>query len=78
MSTRQRSSLLASIIKAPFYAGFLYLLYLLGRSCFARIDGFGLALGFSAGFLKVSGYLLLALYLFICALVLIKLVFRDD
>ena len=78
MSTRQRSSLLASIIKAPFYAGFLYLLYLLGQSLFARINGFALSLGFSAGFINVSGYLLLALYLFISVLVLIKLFVRDD
>ena len=55
-----------------------YLLYLLGQSLFARINGFALSLGFSAGFIKVSGYLLLALYLFISVLVLIKLFFRDD
>lgn len=78
MSTRQRSSLLASVIKVPFYAGFLFLLYILGRSCFARINGFGLSLGFSATAIKVSGYLLSALFLFICVLVLIKLFFRDD
>lgn len=78
MSTRQRSSLLASVFKAPFYAGFLLLLYLLGRSCFAQINGFALSLGFSAGFVKVSGYLLYALFFFVCAIVLLKLFFRDD
>ena len=78
MSTRQRSSLLASVFKAPFYAGFLLLLYILGRSCFAQINGFALSLGFSAGFIKVSGYLLYALFFLACAIVLQKLFFRDD
>ena len=78
MSTRQRSSLLASVLKAPFYAGFLFLLYILGRSCFAHITGFGLSLGFSATALKVSGYFLCALFFFVCVLVLAKLFFGDD
>ena len=78
MSTRQRAALLASVFRAPFYAGFLFLLYLLGRSCFARIEGFTLSLGFSTGSIRVSGYLLYALFLFVCAIVLAKLFFRDD
>lgn len=77
MST-ERSSLLVSLLKAPFYAGFLFLLYMVGRSGFAQINNFALSLGFSATAVRVSGYALYGLFFFICAVVLVKLFSRDD
>lgn len=77
MST-ERSSLLVSFFKAPFYAGFLFLLYIVGRSGFELINNFALSLGFSAAVIRVSGYVLYGLFFFICTIVLVKLFSRDD
>ena len=78
MSPEKRSSLLITLLKAPFYVGFLFLLYFLGQSGFAQINNFALSLGFPAVAVKVSGYVLYALFFFICAIVLIKLFSRND
>ena len=71
-------SLLGLIVKAPFFAGFLVLLYFLGSSLLNRIEGFGLALGFSAATLRFSSYALLALFVYLSILVLIRWLSRDD
>ena len=78
MSPEKRSSLLITLLKAPFYLGFLFLLYFLGQSGFAQINNFALSLGFPAAAVKVSGYVLYALFFFICAIVLVKLFSRND
>jgi hypothetical protein len=78
MSPQKRSPLLITLLKAPFYLGFLFLLYYLGRSGFALINNFSLSLGFPAVAVKVSGYVLYALFFFICAIVLVKLFTRND
>jgi hypothetical protein len=78
MTTRQRPSLLTLAFKAPFFIGFLALLYVLGLSLLERIEGFALALGFSAGLLKVSTYALLFLFALITTLVLIRYLSRHD
>lgn len=78
MSIEKRPSLLVSLLRAPFYLGFLFLLYILGRSCFAQINNFALSLGFPAVAVKASGYVLYALFFFICAIVLINLFSRND
>jgi len=78
MATKKPSPLLISLLKAPFYLGFLFLLYILGRSGFAQINNFALSLGFPAVAVKLSGYLLYALFFFICAIVLVNLFSRDD
>ena len=78
MSSQKRFSLLITLLKAPFYFGFLFLLYFLGRSGFAQINNFALSLGFPAVAVKASGYVLYALFFFICAIVLINLFSRDD
>ena len=78
MTTRHRPSLLILTFKAPFFIGFLALLYMLGRSLLARIEGFALALGFSAGLLRLSTYVLLFLFALISTLVLIRCLSRHD
>jgi hypothetical protein len=78
MSTEKHPSLLVSLLKAPFYLGFLFLLYILGRSCFAQINNFALSLGFPAVAVKASGYVLYGLFFFICAIVLTNLFPRND
>ena len=78
MSIQKRAPLLISLLKAPFYLGFLFLLYFLGCSGFAQINNFALALGFPAVAVKASGYMLYALFFFICAIVLINLFSRND
>ena len=78
MSIPKRSPLLISLLKAPFYLGFLYLLHFLGKSGFAQINNFALSLGFPAVAIRVSGYVLYALFFFICAIVLINLFSRND
>ena len=78
MSSQKRFSLLITLLKAPFYLGFLFLLYFLGRSGFAQINNFALSLGFSATAVRVSGYALYGLFFFICAIVLVKLFSRND
>jgi len=78
MAQKQRPSLLSLIVKAPFFIGFLALLYLLGNSLLSRIEGFGMALGFSADLLRFSSYALLALFIFLSILVLIRWLSRDD
>ena len=78
MSPEKRSSLLITLLKIPFYVGFLFLLYFLGQSGFTQINNFALSLGFPAVAVKVSGYVLYALFFFICAIVLVKLFTRHD
>lgn len=78
MSIQKRAPLLISLLKAPFYLGFLFLLYFLGRSGFAQINNFALSLGFPAGAVKASGYMLYALFFLICAIVLVNLFSRND
>ncbi len=78
MSAQKRYSSLVSLLKAPFYLGFLLLLYIVGRSGFDIVNNFALSLGFSAAAVRASGYALYALYFFICAVVLAKLFCRDD
>ena len=78
MSPQKRAPLLITLVKAPFYLGFLVLLYFLGRSGFAQINNFALALGFPAFAVKASGYVLGALFFFICAIVLVNLFSRND
>lgn len=78
MTTRQRPSLLSLVFKAPFFIGFIALLYVLGRSLLNRIEGFALALGFSAGLIQLSTYALLFLFAFITTLVLIRYLSRHD
>jgi predicted transporter len=78
MSTEKRPSLLVSLLKAPFYLGFLFVLYILGRSCFAQINNFALSLGFPAVAVKASAYVFSGLFFFICAIVLINLFSRND
>ena len=78
MSIQKRAPLLISLLKAPFYLGFLFLLYFIGRSGFAQINNFALSLGFPAVAVKASGYMLYALFFFICAIVLINLFSRND
>ena len=78
MSSQKRSPLLISLLKAPFYFGFLYLLHFVGQSGFAQINNFALSMGFPAIAVKVSGYVLYALFFFICAIVLVNLFSRND
>jgi hypothetical protein len=78
MSSNKRSPLLVPLLKAPFYLGFLLLVYFLGRSGFSQINNFALSLGIPAVAVKASGYVLYALFFFICAIVLINLFSRDD
>ncbi len=78
MSPPKRAPLLITLLKAPFYLGFLALLFFLGRSGFAQINNFALSLGFPAVAVKASGYVLYALFFFICAIVLVNLFSRND
>lgn len=78
MKTKQRPSLLILILKAPFFVGFLVILYFLGRSCIKQINGFGLALGFPAAAIRLSTYSLGFLFIFITILVLIRYLSGDD
>lgn len=78
MNRKQRPSLLSLIVKAPFFAAFLVLLYVLGSSLLSRIEGFGPALGFSAATLRFSSFALLALFICLSILVLIHWLRGDD
>ena len=78
MSLQKRAPLLITLVKAPFYLGFLVLLYFLGRSGFAQINNFALSLGFPAIAVTASSYVLYALFFFICAIVLINLFSGND
>ena len=78
MSAQKRYSSQVSLIKAPFYLGFLLLLYIFGRSGIDIVNTYALSLGFPAAAVRASCYALYALYFFICAVVLAKLFCRDD
>ncbi len=78
MTHKQRPSPLSLIVKAPFFAGFLVFLFILGSSLLSLIEGFGTPLGFSAATRRVSTYALLALFVFLSVLVLTRYLSRND
>ncbi|MEJ2056511.1 MAG: hypothetical protein P8X39_01570 [Desulfofustis sp.] len=78
MTRKQRPSLPSLIVRAPFFAGFLVLLFFIGSSLFSRIQGFAAALDFSAMALRFSTYALLALFVVLCILVLVGYLSGND
>lgn len=78
MNPKKRPSLLSYLIRAPFYVGFLVVLYFLGASCFGRLDGFALSLGLPAAAVKISAYFLIGLFAAACVLMLVHYFSRHD
>lgn len=70
--------MLRKIIKAPFIACFILVLYLLGTSCLERIKGFATAFGWSVVTVRVFEIVLIAFFAFISILIALKLFSSDD
>ena len=78
MNQVKQPSMLRRIIKAPFIAGFILLLYLLGTSCLQRVKGFAPAFGWSATTVRVLEIILIAFFAFISILIALKLFTSED
>ena len=70
--------ILKKIIKAPFIAGFILLIYLLGTSCLQQISGFAPAFGWSGTTVRVIEIVLIAFFGFISLLIALKIFSSDD
>lgn len=70
--------MLRRIVKAPFIAVFLVLLYLLGMSCLQRVKGVVAAFGWSAATVRVVAVVLIGFFAFVSILIALRLFTSDD
>jgi hypothetical protein len=64
------------LVKAPFIAGFVALLYLLGASCLERVRGVAPVFGWPDAALRAAEILVIVFFAFI-SLLAVLILFRD-
>lgn len=68
--------MLRRLVKAPFIAGFIALLYLLGTSCLERVRGVAPVFGWPDAAVRAAEIALIAFFAFL-SLLAVLILFRD-